>query len=87
MYLVEFNQPAQATAAKLPQDVVERAKVLGFVFNGDDHPPPSFYGYHGYYGGGGYLVHGSPNGHGRGRLGRTLTRVGQMLQPRRGGKR
>ena len=68
-------------------NVVERGKVLGFVFNGDDHPPPSFYGYHGYYGGGGYIVHGSPNGHGRGRLGRTLTRVGQMLQRRRGGKR
>ena len=67
-------------------NVVERGKVLGFVFNGDDHPPPSFYGYHGYYGGGGYLVHGSPNGHGRGRLGRTLTRVGRMLQGRRGGK-
>ena len=28
VYLVEFNQPAQATAAKLPQDVVERAKEM-----------------------------------------------------------
>lgn len=34
-------------------NVVERSKILGFVFNGDDHPPSRFYdGYYGYRGGG-----------------------------------
>jgi capsular exopolysaccharide synthesis family protein len=68
-------------------NVVERGKILGLIFNGDDQPPSRFYGYCGYYGGGPYAAHGSPNGHDRGRLGRTVTRVGQMLQRRRGGGR
>lgn len=68
-------------------NVVERGKILGLIFNGDDQPPSSFYGYYGYYGGSPYAAHGSPNGHDRGRLGRAVTRVGQMLQRRRGGGR
>jgi len=68
-------------------NVVERAKMLGFVFNGDDQPPSSFYGYYGYHAGGSHAVHGSSNGHGRARLNRAVTRVGQMLQRRRGSKR
>ena len=68
-------------------NVVERAKMLGFVFNGDDQPPSRFYGYYGYSGGGPHGAKGSPNGHGRARLNRAVTRVGQMLQRRRGRKR
>jgi capsular exopolysaccharide synthesis family protein len=68
-------------------NVVERGKMLGIVFNGDDHPPSSFYGYYGRYGAGPHTAPGSPNGHDRGRLGRAVNRVGQMLQRRRGGKR
>jgi hypothetical protein len=68
-------------------NVVERGKMLGFVFNGDDQPPSSFYGYYGYYGGSPHGAPASPNGHGRARLGRAVTRVGQMLQRRRGHKR
>jgi capsular exopolysaccharide synthesis family protein len=68
-------------------NVVERGKMLGFVFNGDDQPPSSFYGYYGYYGGKPNGAHASPNGHGRARLGRAVTRVGQILRRRRRGKR
>jgi len=68
-------------------NVVERAKILGLIFNGDDQPPSSFYGYYGYYGAGPYAAHGSTNGQGRGRMGRAVTRVGQMLKRRRGGGR
>jgi capsular exopolysaccharide synthesis family protein len=67
--------------------VVERGKMLGIVFNGDDHPTSSFYGYYGHYGAGPHATPGSLNGHDRGRLGRAVNRVGQMLQRRRGGKR
>jgi Mrp family chromosome partitioning ATPase len=69
-------------------NVVERSKVLGFIFSGDDQPASAhsgYYGYHGYYGGNGAANGASLNGHGR--LGRTVTRVGQMLQRRRGGGR
>ena len=66
-------------------NVVERGKILGLIFNGDDQPPSSFYGYHGYYGRGADANPAAPNGHGR--LGRAVTRVGQMLQRRRGGRR
>src|SRR6266511_2796582 len=31
-------------------NVVERSKVLGFIFNGDDNPPAGYSGYYGYYG-------------------------------------
>jgi capsular exopolysaccharide synthesis family protein len=68
-------------------NVVERDKMLGFVFNGDDQPPSSFYGYYGYYGGKPNGAHASPNGHARARLGRAVTRVGQILRRRRRGKR
>src|SRR2546426_1182035 len=51
-------------------NVVERGKMLGLVFNGDDQPPSSFYGHYGYYGGNPYAAKTSPNGHDRGRLGR-----------------
>jgi len=66
-------------------NVVERSKVLGFIFNGDDHPPSGYSGYYGYYGGSTDANRAAPNGHGR--LGRAVTRVGQMLQRRRGGGR
>lgn len=66
-------------------NVVERGKMLGLVFNGDDQSPASFYGYYGYHGGSADANPASPNGHGR--LGRAVTRVGQMLQRRRGGGR
>jgi capsular exopolysaccharide synthesis family protein len=68
-------------------NVVERDKMLGFVFNGDDQPPSSFYGYYGYDGGKPNGAHASPNGHGRARLGRAVTRVGQILRRRRRSKR
>ncbi len=32
-------------------NVVELDKVLGFIFNGDDHPASRYSGYHSYYGG------------------------------------
>jgi capsular exopolysaccharide synthesis family protein len=66
-------------------NVVERGKILGLIFNGDDQPPSSFYGYHGYYGRGADTNGASPNGHGR--LGRAVTRVGQLLRRRREGGR
>jgi len=64
-------------------NVVERGKMLGLIFNRDDQPPSSFYGYYGYYGRGADANGASPNGHGR--PGRAVTRVGQMLRRRRGG--
>ena len=66
-------------------NVVERGKILGLIFNGDDQPPSRLYGYYGYYGGGPYVANGSANGHDRGRLGRAVTRVGQIIQRRRRG--
>ena len=68
-------------------NVVERGKMLGLIFNGGDHAPASFYGYYGYYGGAPQTAQTSPNGHDRGRLGRTVARVGHMLQRRRRGGR
>jgi capsular exopolysaccharide synthesis family protein len=67
--------------------VVEPAKMLGIVFNGDDQPPSSFYSYYGYYGGTAYTAPHSTNGRGSGRVGRAVTRVGQMLHHRRRHKR
>jgi capsular exopolysaccharide synthesis family protein len=67
--------------------VVEPAKMLGIVFNGDDQPPSSFYGYYGYYGGTAYTAPHSTNGRGASRMGRTVTRVGQILHHRRRNKR
>ena len=66
-------------------NVVERGKILGFIFNGDDHPPSGYSGYYGYHGGSADANRAAPNGHGR--LGRAVTRVGQMLQRRRRGGR
>ena len=66
-------------------NVVERGKMLGLVFNGDEHPPSGYYGYYGYYGRSAGANPASPNGHGR--LGRAVARVGHMLQRRRGGRR
>jgi len=66
--------------------VVEPGKVLGIVFNGDDQPPSSFYGYYGYYGGTAYTAPHS-NGRGASRMGRAVTRVGKMLHHRRRNKR
>ena len=69
-------------------NVVERSKVLGFIFNGDDNPPAGYsgsYGYYSYYGGSADANPATLNGHGR--LGRAVTRVGQMLHRRHGGKR
>jgi len=66
-------------------NVVDRSKVLGFIFNGDDQPASDYSGYYGYYGDGADASRAALNGHGR--LGRAVTRVGQMLQHRRrGGK-
>ncbi len=66
-------------------NVAERTKILGLIFNGDDQPPSSSYGYYGYYGRSADANPASPNGHGH--LGRAVTRVGHMLQRRRGGRR
>lgn len=66
-------------------NVVERSKMLGFIFNGDDHPPSGYSGYYGYHGGSTDANWAALNGHGR--LGRAVRRVGQMLQRRRGGGR
>jgi capsular exopolysaccharide synthesis family protein len=66
-------------------NVVERGKMLGLIFNGGDHLPSGYTGYHGYYGGSADPNRATPNGHGR--LGRAVTRVGQILQRRRGGQR
>jgi len=72
-------------------NVVEPGKMLGIVFNGDDQPPSSFYGYYGYYGGSAYTGQASTNGRSAGRVGRAVKRVGQnvghMLHHRRRGKR
>jgi len=67
--------------------VVEPGKMLGIVFNGDDQPPSSFYGYYGYYGGSAYTAPHSTNGRSSGRVGRAVTRVGKMLHHRRRNKR
>jgi capsular exopolysaccharide synthesis family protein len=68
-------------------NVVERGKILGFFFNGEDHPPSSFYGYDGYHGGGPHAAPGAPSGHGWGQLSRAVARVGDILQGRRRGRR
>ena len=81
---------AHHTARRLVDEalsVVERGKILGLVFNGDDHPPSSFSGYYAYHGGEPHAVNGSPNGHHQGRFGRAVTRVGKMLHRRRRGTR
>jgi capsular exopolysaccharide synthesis family protein len=66
-------------------NVLERSKMLGFIFNSDDNPPSGHSGYYSYYGGSAGRSPASPNGHGR--MGRAVTRVGQVLQRRRGGGR
>jgi capsular exopolysaccharide synthesis family protein len=69
-------------------NVVERGKMLGFIFNGDDNPPSGhsgYYGYYSYHAGSAGMNPAAPNGHGR--MGRAVTRVGQMLQRRRRGGR
>ena len=66
-------------------NVVERGKMLGFIFNCDDNPPSGHSGYYGYYGGNAGRDPAPSNGHGR--MGRAVTRVGQMLKRRRGGGR
>jgi Mrp family chromosome partitioning ATPase len=60
--------------------VVEPDKMLGIVFNGDDQPSSSFYGY---YGGNASTAPHSTNGRGSGRVGRAVTRAGQILRHRR----
>jgi capsular exopolysaccharide synthesis family protein len=64
--------------------VLERGKILGLVFNGDEHPPSS---YEGYYDPRPDAAQSSPNGHGRAQLRRAIERLAQMLQPRRGNRR
>ena len=66
-------------------NVVERGKMLGFIFNGDDNPPSGHSGYYGYYASSAGTNGASPNGHGR--MNRAVTRVGKMLKRRRGGGR
>src|SRR5262249_60276424 len=63
--------------------VVEPGKMLGIVFNGDDQPPSSFYGYYGYYGGTAYTAPRSTNGRGSGRVGAPVTRGGPARPHRR----
>ena len=66
-------------------NVVERGKILGLIFNGDDHPPSSFYGSYNYYGRDSRGAKASQNGRAGAGLGRAVTRVGQVLRRRRGG--
>ena len=68
-------------------NVVERGKMLGLVFNGDEHPISSYNGYYGHYGPGPGAAQSSPNGDGLARLRGALERFGQMLQLRRGNRR
>jgi capsular exopolysaccharide synthesis family protein len=68
-------------------NVVERGKMLGLVFNGNEQPPSSYDGYYGYYGPRPGAAQSSPNGHGRAGLRRAVDRLGQMLQLRRGDRR
>ena len=46
-------------------NVMEPSKVLGFIFNGDDHPPSSYSAYYGYYGGSADANRAALHGHGR----------------------
>jgi capsular exopolysaccharide synthesis family protein len=66
--------------------VVEPDKMLGIVFNGDDQPPSSYFGYYGYSGRPAPTASPSTNGRGASRVGRAVTRVGQMLNQRRRNK-
>ena len=50
LVVAAHHTPRRLVAEAL--NVVERGKMLGLVFNGDDHPPSSFYGYYGHYGAG-----------------------------------
>jgi capsular exopolysaccharide synthesis family protein len=63
--------------------VVEPDKMLGIVFNGDDQPHSSYLGYYGYYGKTTPTAQPSTNGRSSGRVGRAVTRVGQILNQRR----
>ena len=87
LVVAAHQTPRQLVAEAL--NVVERSKVLGFVFNGDDQPPSGYAGYYGgyygYHGGSADPNQAALNGHGR--LGRAVTRVGHMLHRRHGGKR
>ncbi len=65
-------------------NIVDPSKMLGLVFNGDEHPSSGYYGYYRYYARDPSVA---PNGHGRPRLGRAVTRFGQMLRRRRGRRR
>src|SRR5262245_55484864 len=66
--------------------VVEPDKMLGIVFNGDDQPPSSYFGYYGYHGRPAATASPSTNGRGASRVGRAVTRVGQLLNQRRRNK-
>jgi len=63
--------------------VVDPDKMLGIVFNGDDQPSSNYFGYYGYYGKPAPTASPSTNGRGAGRVGRAVTRVGQILHQRR----
>jgi len=63
--------------------VVDPDKMLGIVFNGDDQPSSNYFGYYGYYGKPTPTASPSTNGRGAGRVGRAVTRVGQILHQRR----
>ncbi len=89
-----LHTPRRLVAEAL--NVVERGKVLGLIFNGDDHPS-HFYTFYGYYGGGSYTADSSPQGDTdaawrwgvkrlRGAIGRRHT-AESPARPRRGAQR
>ena len=62
-------------------NVIDPARMIGLVFNGDDHPLSGYYS--GYYAGYAYAAGASTNGHGAGRLRRAMQKVGFSLRSRR----
>jgi capsular exopolysaccharide synthesis family protein len=61
-------------------NVVEPAKMIGLVFNGDDHPLSGYYS--GYYAGYGYARDGGTNGHGTGPWRRAVKKMGATFRSR-----
>ena len=66
-------------------NVVDPAKIIGLVFNGDDHPLSGYYS--GYYAGYGYNLNTGANGHGAGPWRRAVKNVKKMGATLRAGRR
>jgi capsular exopolysaccharide synthesis family protein len=66
-------------------NVVEPAKMIGLVFNGDDHPLSGYYS--GYYAGHGYALDAGTDGHGAGPWRRAVKNVKKMGATLRSGRR